>query len=225
MAPRGKKRIFIDDLGKRWGRDADHVLDLAIDGQLPLWIEFTDVFLQTPEKSSTGKSVGRLYEQVAVQPLPRELVQMRGRCDRMLIAAELACLTGRGKEMRLTNAAGEDWGEVSMVGLKPTRLFAWMKDVTGYEKANSIDPVPGYAGESAPARAAATPAALNPVDHPCHAPELHLAVACWQALFADAGAAGQQLKKADVLRWLAEHHGGLAKAAAERIAMVVLPAK
>ena len=228
MAPRGKKRIFIDDLGKRWGRDADHVLDLAIDGQLPLWIEFTDVFLQTPEKSSTGKSVGRLYEQVAVQPLPGELVQMRGRCDRMLIAAELACLTERGKEMRLTNAAGEDWGEVSMVGIKPTRLFAWMKDVTGLEKAQNIEPVPDYAGEAAPARAAATPAPvspLNPVDHPCHAPELHLAVACWQALFADAGAAGQQLKKADVLRWLAEHHADLAKTAAERIATVVLPAK
>ena len=173
MAPRGKKRIFIDDLGKRWGRDADHVLDLAIDGQLPLWIEFTDVFLQTPEKSSTGKSVGRLYEQVAVQPLPGELVQMRGRCDRMLIAAELACLTERGKEMRLTNAAGDDWGEVSMVGIKPTRLFAWMKDVTGLEKAQNIEPVPDYAGEAAPARAAATPGALNPVDHPCHAPELH----------------------------------------------------
>ena len=36
MAAKGKKRIFIDDLSKRWGRDADHVLDLAIDGQLPL---------------------------------------------------------------------------------------------------------------------------------------------------------------------------------------------
>ena len=124
MAPRGKKRIFIDDLGKRWGRDADHVLDLAIDGQLPLWIEFTDVFLQTPEKSSTGKSVGRLYEQVAVQPLPGELVQMRGRCDRMLIAAELACLTERGKEMRLTNAAGDDWGEVESVAERIDEITA-----------------------------------------------------------------------------------------------------
>lgn len=225
MAAKSKKRIFIDDLGKRWGRDADHVLDLAIDGQLPLWIEFTAVFLQTPEKSSRGKTLGRPYEQVVVQPLIPELTQMRGRCDRMLIAAELACLTERGKEMRLTNAAGDDWGDVSMLGIKPTRLFAWMKDVTAFEKANTIEPVPGYAGESAPVRAAAPPAALNPVGHPCHAPELHLAVACWQALFATAGAAGQQLKKADVLRWLAEHHADLGKTAAERIAMVVLPAK
>ena len=202
MAAKGKKRIFIDDLGKRWGRDADHVLDLAIDGQLPLWIEFTSVFLQTPE-----------------------LTQMRGRCDRMLIASELACLTERGKEMRLTNAAGDDWGDVSMLGIKPTRLFAWMKDVTGFEKANTIEPVPGYTGVEVPSAVAAEPVPLNPVDHPCHAPELHLALACWQALFADAAEAGQQLKKADVLRWLAEHHADLGKTAAERIATVVLPAK
>ena len=225
MAAKGKKRIFIDDLGKRWGRDADHVLDLAIDGQLPLWIEFTSVFLQTPEKSSRGKTLGRPYEQVVVQPLIPELTQMRGRCDRMLIASELACLTERGKEMRLTNAAGDDWGDVSMLGIKPTRLFAWMKDVTAFEKANTIEPVPGYTGVEVPPAAAAEPVPLNPVDHPCHAPELHLAVACWQALFADAGEAGQQLKKADVLRWLAEHHADLGKTAAERIATVVLPAK
>ena len=225
MAAKGKKRIFIDDLGKRWGRDADHVLDLAIDGQLPLWIEFTSVFLQTPEKSSRGKTLGRPYEQVVVQPLIPELTQMRGRCDRMLIASELACLTERGKEMRLTNAAGDDWGDVSMLGIKPTRLFAWMKDVTAFEKANTIDPVPGYAGVEVPPAAAAGPVPLNPVGHPCHAPELRIALACWQALFADAGEPGQQLKKADVLRWLAEHHADLGKTAAERIATVVLPAK
>ena len=225
MAAKGKKRIFIDDLGKRWGRDADHVLDLAIDGQLPLWIEFTSVFLQTPEKSSRGKTLGRPYEQVVVQPLIPELTQMRGRCDRMLIASELACLTERGKEMRLTNAAGDDWGDVSMLGIKPTRLFAWMKDVTGFEKANAIEPVPGYTGVEMPPAAAAQPVPLNPVGHPCHAPELHIALACWQALFATAGAAGQQLKKADVLRWLAEQHADLGKTAAERIATVVLPAK
>ena len=225
MAPKGKKRIFIDDLGKRWGRDADHVLDLAIDGQLPLWIEFTSVFLQTPEKSSRGKTLGRPYEQVVVQPLIPELTQMRGRCDRMLIASELACLTERGKEMRLTNAAGDDWGDVSMLGIKPTRLFAWMKDVTAFEKANTIEPVPGYTGVEVPSAVAAGPVPLNPVGHPCHAPELHIALACWQALFADAGEAGQQLKKADVLRWLAEHHADLGKTAAERIATVVLPAK
>ncbi|MDX9841793.1 MAG: hypothetical protein RBS95_10065, partial [Desulfobulbus sp.] len=178
MAAKGKKRIFIDDLGKRWGRDADHVLDLAIDGQLPLWIEFTSVFLQTPEKSSRGKTLGRPYEQVVVQPLIPELTQMRGRCDRMLIAAELACLTERGKEMRLTNAAGDDWGDVSMLGIKPTRLFAWMKDVTAFEKANAIEPVPGYTGVEVPRAVAAEPGPLNPVDHPCHAPELHIALAC-----------------------------------------------
>ena len=45
------------------------------------------------------------------------------------------------------------------------------------------------------------------------------------AELADAGAAGQHLKKAVVLRWLAEHHADLGKTAAERIATVVLPAK
>ena len=224
MAAR-KQRIYIDDLGKRWGRDADHVLDLAIDGQLSLWIEFTDVFLQTPEKSGTGNSLGRPYEQVTVQPLPHELTQMRGRCDRMLIAAELACRTERGKEMRLTNAAGDDWGDVSMIGIKPTRLFAWLKDVTVFEKVNDIEPVPGYPVTPARPAAAARSAVLNPIDHPCHAPELHLAVACWQALFAEAGEAGRNTKKSDVLRWLGEHHGELGKSAAERIATVVLPAK
>ena len=97
--------------------------------------------------------------------------------------------------------------------------------LTAFEKANTIEPVPGYTGVEVPPAAAAQPVPLNPVDHPCHAPELHIALACWQALFADAGEAGQQLKKADVLRWLAEQHADLGKTAAERIATVVLPAK
>ncbi len=147
----------------------------------------------------------------------------------MLIAAELACLTERGKEMRLTNAAGDDWGEVSMVGIKPTRLFAWMKDVTGLEKAQNIEPVPDYAGESAPRPGSRTTRSGQPAPTrwttPATRPSCTWPRPAGEALFADAGAAGQQLKEADVLRWLAEHHAGLAKTAAERIATVVLPAK
>ena len=225
MAPKSKQRILIDDLGKRWGRDADHVLDLAINRKLPLWLEFTEVFLQTPEKSGLGKSLGRLYEQVVVQPLPHELTQMHGRCERILVASELACLTERGKEMRLTNAAGDDWGDVSMVGIKPTRLFAWMKNVISFEKANNIEQLPGSREVVAAKLYTDTTTQLNPLDHPCHAGELSIAVACWQALFATAGEEGRQLKKSAVVYWLDEHHANLTKTAAERIATVVLPSK
>ena len=71
----------------------------------------------------------------------------------------------------------------------------------------------------------ALPRAINPKDHPCHSEELAIAMACWQALFADAGSAAPLVRKKDILDWLGELYPHLPQAAATRIATVALPSK
>ena len=48
---------------------------------------------------------------------------MIGRTDRIQVASEYTCLSAKGKPLLVSNAAGEEWGDTSMVGLNPMRLL------------------------------------------------------------------------------------------------------
>lgn len=226
MAPQDNQGIFLDELARRWRMEAEQIVDLGIDGALPLWIGFTDVYVQKtrenkPTKAHAPKSIARIrLDKVEVRPAPEVLAQIRGRCDRMLIAAELTCLDAKGNTVILTNSVGEEWGETSMIGLKPATLFARRQDVARYERTGKVAPhvepqlTPGSVAPNLPSR-----------EHPHFAPELYAAAVCWQALFADTRDPGARLGKADILAWLVDHHPELSRTALERIAQVVTPLK
>lgn len=230
MTIQDNQRVILENLCKRWQQDADQILELAITGKVALWITFSDIFQQKAEKAGGApkkrKPVVHFHSQVDLKPSPEILKQMQGRCDRMLIGAEFSCLDAKGKAVVVTNSVGEEWGETSMIGLKPANLFARMDEIIRFERQNKIVPqeVPlddddrqGSAHEQA--------ASLNTMEHQCFAEELHIAVECWQALFAQACTTDTTRKKADILMWLKENHPNLSSAAAERIALVVTPSK
>jgi len=222
------QRIFLDDLAKRWRQDADRVLELAASGTMPLWIDFTDVYLQREEKTAGGNRkrkapTKKRYDRVEVQPLPEALTQIQGRCDRMLIVAELPCRDAKGDPVTVTNSVGEEWGETSMIGLKPTVLFARMDDVLRYERAIGIASPESDREIPPPEQVNGRPASANQQDHPCYARELDVAVQCWQALYEEARTGETGLKKGAVLEWIRQHHPDLTKTAGERIALVVTP--
>jgi hypothetical protein len=231
MTPHNDQHIFLDELARRWRQDADRIVELAIRGDVPLWIAFTDVYAHKAETKTSGArkrkspAVER-HETIEVRPSPEVLMQIQNRCDRMLITAELPCLDGKGKPVTITNSVGEEWGETSMVGLKPAALFARSEDVARYERKNKMVPhivQVEHCGTKGPV--AETALAIPPQEHPCFAPELHAAAACWHALFARAEGPAVGIKKADILAWLAHHFPALSQAARERIALVVTPGK
>ncbi|MCL2341427.1 MAG: hypothetical protein FWC49_06950 [Proteobacteria bacterium] len=232
MTARDDQYLFLDELARRWRLDMDRIVELAIDGALPLWIGFTDVDLRRAEQPpGPGRKKAKLpaktrYDRVEVRPAPEVLRQILGRCDRLLVVAELPCLDARGKPMTLTNSVGDDWGETSMVGLKPADLFARLDDIARFEQANAISHRAIHIEPQAQARPTSpAPLAAPGQDHPCFAPELHAAAACWQALFAQAAAPAATRGKAGILAWLQGHYPHLSQAARERIALVVTPAK
>lgn len=221
MTTQNNQHLSLVALGQRWHQNADQIVELALAGKLALWCTFTEVFLQKEVKAGSGtkkkKPVLEFFPQVELKLAASELVQLQGRCDRMMIAAQLSCLDADNQAVTVINSVGEEWGDSSMIGLNPSELFARLDEVLRYERKHKLTAhlAPGaLAGEVAP---------LNPMEHPCHAPELHAAMACWQALFARAPAPA--VKKAAVLAWLGEHHPGLSDAARARIALVVLPPK
>lgn len=227
MTTQDNQHLSLATLGQRWRQGADQILELAIAGKLALWCTFTEVIVQKAVKVGGGKKkkkpVMEFFPLVELKLAASELVQLQGRCDRMMIAAQLSCLDADNKAVTVINSVGEEWGDSSMIGLNPGELFARLDEVLRYERKHKLTahlvlgaPIGGEtpAGESSP---------LNPIDHPCHAPELHAAIACWQALFARAQAPA--VKKAAILAWLGEHHPGLSDAARARIALVVLPSK
>ena len=230
MAAKTDQKLFIDELCKRWGKDMDQVLDLAIAGKLALWIEFSEVSLHPRRKdeAATGAVLppGKFHHSVAVRPLPEELSRMQGRNDRMIIVLELRCLDAKGREVTLTNSVGEEWGDASMIAVKPANLFARPDEVARFERQHGMvkgdDPVASVV-DSPPD--IALPHAINPKDHPCHSEELAIAMACWQAMFVDAGSAALLVRKKDILDWLGEHYPHLPQAAATRIATVAQPSK
>lgn len=227
MTIKDKQGVFIENLCKRWQRDADQILELAITGKLALWITFSDIFLQNVEKAGNSpkkkKPVVQFHSQVDMKLSPEVLTQMQGRHDRILIGAEFSCLDAKGKAVAVTNSVGEEWGETSMIGLDPSNLFAWMDEIIQFERQNNIvlQEVPLDDNDRQGA-ACGQAESLNNKEHHCFAQELHTAVECWQALFAQSDTAR---KKADILIWLKDNHPTLSSAAAERIALVVTPSR
>jgi hypothetical protein len=163
----------------------------------------------------------QMQARAEVKPQTEVLTMIRNRCDRMLIGAEFPCLDADNKAIMVTNSVGEEWGETSMIGLKPNSLFARLDEVIQFERKHGIGPKTSNPQEQG--QQATTPA--NPKNHPCFALELHVAGNCWNALFSRTGTEDAGIKKADILAWLREHHPELSKAAAERIALVVTPTK
>jgi hypothetical protein len=230
MTTQDNQRVYLDDLGKRWQISADQILEMAIKGTVALWIDFPNVFLQKLGKATGVKKkkpqVPQLQAQAEVKPQKEVLTLIQGRCDRMLIGAEFPCLDADNKAIMVTNSVGEEWGETSMIGLKPNTLFARLDEVVQYERKHGIGPKTvdlQEQGQQAPSQHTTTPA--NPKDHPCFALELHVAGNCWNALFSQAETEDAGIKKADILAWLRQHHPELSKAATERIALVVTPTK
>jgi len=230
MTTQDNERLYLDDLCKRWRKDADQIVEMAIAGEVGLWLAFSNVFLR--QEGATGGTrrkkppAPQLHEQVEVKPRPEVLAQLRGRCDRMLIAAELSCLDGNNKPVAITNAVGEEWGETSMIGLKPAALFARPEDISKFERKNKIVPhIVHVEHHDLKGPVAEATLSVPATDHPCFAPELHAAGACWNALFALARTTATGAKKADILAWLRQHHPELSRAAMERIALVVTPTK
>ena len=230
MTIQDNQHVSLAHLCIRWRKNTDQILELAITGKVALWLTFSDVFLQKAEKAGSApkkrKAVAQCQSQVDMRPAPEVLTQLLGRYDRMLIGAEFSCLDAKGKEVMVTNSVGDEWGEISMIGLNPTNLFARMEEIIRFERQNKIVPqeIPlddkdrqGSAGRQA--------APSNNKEHQCFAEELQIAVECWQVLFAQAGTTGITRKKADILLWLKDNHPTLSSAAAERIALVVTPSK
>lgn len=230
MTIQDNQRVFLEHLCKRWQKDADQILDWAITGKVALWITFSEVFLQIVEKAGHApkkkKPVVQFHSQVDMKLSSEILTHMQGRYDRMLIGAEFVCLDAQGKAVVVTNSVGEEWGETSMIGLNPTNLFARMDEIIRFERQNKIVPHEVFLDDIDRQESACGQAAsLNNKEHRCFAEELHIAVDCWQALFAQACTTGTTRKKADILMWLMENHPDLSSAAAERIALVVTPLK
>ncbi|MGI6655365.1 MAG: hypothetical protein ACOX5Z_00755 [Desulfobulbus sp.] len=235
------QRIYLQELARRWNKSNDEVLDLAIKGELTLWIELNNVFQEKQGgKKKKKASEPKLRQTVEMQPLPEVLTQIQGRSERVLIISELVGMNRKGKRIALTNAVGDEWGPISMLGLRPQNLFADWEDVLAYEKQHDLTPAASIDNE--PLR---EPVAIDePIDepeerasaehepekqanlpqHPCFACELHIALACWQALFAEADAA-DDVAKDDIFAWLEEHYPDLSQTAQRRIALVVSPAR
>ena len=228
MTTQDNQRVYLDDLAKRWQMSVDQILEMAINGNVALWLHFSNVFLQKPSKAGGGKkktSTPQLHDQAEVKPQAEVLTQVLGRCDRMLIGAEFPCLDANNKAVMVSNSVGEEWGETSMIGLKPNNLFALLDDVVRFERKHQIGPQPAELDQEPLEPASSERSIVNSQDHPCFALELHVAGNCWEALFARTGTADPAVKKADILAWLQQQHPELSKAAAERIALVVTPAK
>ena len=227
MKTQDNQRLYLDDLCKRWRKNADEIVEMAIAGKVELWMGFSNVLLW-----KTGGSEGKkppkpqMHEQVEVKPQAEVLAQIQGRCDRMMIGAEFSCLDDKNKAVVISNSVGDEWGETSMLGFKPATLFARLDDVHRFEHANNITPhTVNHDSHDLRQPAPGAMASGIPKDHPCFSPELHAAGNCWNALFARIGRTETKITKAEIVAWLREQHPELSKAAIERIALVVTPAK
>ena len=113
-----------------------------------------------------------------------------------------------------------------MIGLQPARLFARLEDVIRMERKESSTPAPTAAKEDRAAQDhPSSPSAevFNPLSHPHHARELHIAMQCWQALYEQSDAETVKRSKTSTVQWLRDHYPALTASAAERIATVISP--
>lgn len=225
------QRVYLDALSKRWQKSVDQVVEMAIDGAFDLWFTFSNVTMQRVKKKKKNME-SESYEQIEVRPQTEVLAMIVGRCDRMQVAAEYPCLNEKGKPVLISNSVGDEWGETSMIGLNPMHLFARIDDLLQVEHDNGIRPfiieAPPSCGcheavqETIPTVKAEKEDELIPSNHPCFAPELHIALTCWLELMADA-TQPDAVQKTDILAWLCAHYPDLSKTAGERIAKVVSP--
>ncbi len=230
MTMQDKQNLPIEALCTRWQKNPDQIVELAIAGELELWIAFTDVFLQKVGKAGAVRKkkvpVVEFHNLVALKPVPEVLRQLLGRFNRLMIAAEVPCLDAKNKPITVTNSVGEEWGESSMIGMNPVSLFALLDDVLRYERKNKMpSPADPHALPADTQTERLQAATLNPQGHPCFAEELHVAMTCWQSLCLPSQTHGPATAKGAILRWLRENHPELSNAAAERIALVVAPSK
>lgn len=225
MTVQENTKLLLNDLCQRWEWDWDDIYDLAISGQLPLWIELFDVDLVTRGKK--GEALKRFFPRVDVRPLPEELSQLKGRGEAMMIVLELPCLDDGGKVVTAINSVGEEWGDASMIGFKPANLFARLADVLEFEERHGIAAEPAAAEADDPGPAPKLPRipALPRREIEHHAPELHVALQCWQVLGEPAAAAGEKLRRKTVKKWIREQYPMTTAAAVERITRVVRPPK
>ena len=220
------KRVTLDELSRRWQKTPDQILALAAEGSLTLWYEFENVIVQKVKKKKTPPP--KLHDSIVIQ-LPMKMVEMViGRTDRIQVASEYACLTPKGKQILISNAAGEEWGDTSMVGLNPLRIYALENDLPKIEKNQAITP---FTEET-------TSCCCQPhgscdeedddedplaEDHPCYAPELNIALECWFELMSEEEDP-ESILKTDIRDWVQSNYPKLTKTATERIVMVVTPA-
>ena len=206
----------------------DSVLDLAIHNRLPLWVEFQNVLTQAlllPDGKKKKKIPAAVFHaHLAVRPSVPTLIQIQGRIDRILIAAELSCTDAHNNTVLVSNSVGEEWGETSMLGLRPANLFARWADVLRAEQEAGL--IPQAETQDIDNRQDATAPSLqlpNPPGHPCHAKELHIALACWQSLYAQEEHPCKKMSKAETIHWIKKQHPALSSAAAGRIATIISP--
>ncbi|QQG66160.1 hypothetical protein [Desulfobulbus oligotrophicus] len=229
-------RIFIDDLAQRWHLNIDQIIELAGQGNFPLWIDLTDVFAQKTDTkiTETGKkrrtAIKQWYDRIEVSPLPEVLMQISGRSDRIFVTAELLCFDKQGNEVGVTNRLGEEWGENSMIGLKPTTLFATLDDILDIENESNNSRTPDTVEvehQDKPSLSAADSSQPDrAVEMTTTMPlELQAANICWQTLFGKEQTDAVPVKKAAIIAWLQQQYPELTKAAQERIALMVNPAR
>lgn len=230
MSNSDNQRVYIKELGKRLHKTMDQLVEMAMREKLALWYEFANV-LVIREKKKKKNVEPNFHELFEARPHQEVLALIHGRGDRLQVAAEYPCLNAKGKLVRISNMVGEEWGETSMIGLNPARLYARLDEVAALERGKDAAPPCTDTTSSCACHAprAQSPRAQAPEQtvvlapqHPCFAPELHIALACWQALLAGEEQP-ERVKKSDLLAWLREHAPQLSKTAAERIAQVVSP--
>ncbi|MGD9950471.1 MAG: hypothetical protein AB7U29_18625 [Desulfobulbus sp.] len=221
------QRVYLDELSKRWQQSPDKLLEMAAKNKLRLWFEFHNVIVQKVKKKKTPTA--QIVETIEI-PLQAEMLEMMiGRTDRIQVAAQYSCVTSKGKPVLISNAAGEEWGETSMVGLNPMRLYARAEDLPQIESKQEIIPFGTEAAASScccqshQEEEVRDEDAFISADHPCFAPELHIALECWLKLMGDEDSP-DVVQKSDILEWLRGHYPKLTKTATERIALVVMPA-
>ncbi|MDD2465846.1 MAG: hypothetical protein PHI97_17750 [Desulfobulbus sp.] len=220
------QRVYLDQLSKRWQKSPDQLLEIAAKKDLNLWYEFLNVIVHRVKKKK--KTEPELAEHIEIQPQTEVIEMMIGRTDRIQVAAQYPCHNSKGKPVLISNAAGEEWGETSMIGLNPMRLYALLEELPQIERKQGITPLGLETASSCCCQSHQEEEVSNDgefisADHPCFAPELHIALECWLELMGEEDSP-DTIQKSDILEWLHDRYPKLSKTAAERIALVVTPA-
>ncbi len=231
MVAPGKQQMFLNELCERLGKSKDSIFDLALCGELPLWIGVHDMYL-FPQGYQLQYANNRIvyppeffFSYAEIKLDMQTLTQMKEMNGPMLIVSELSCSNEDNEQVTLVNMADETYGETSLIGINLTQLFAKKDTVKKVEAQDGKQPV--VETRTDPDRGRNTQSApivtLNARDHVNHSVELSVAVHCWQSLFENTGNEEKKIKKIDIKSWITEHYPSLSVAATDRIATVVTP--